>query len=68
MSKTSTPSILNIKRDLQSQQNVCSIDVRNHHRIWDAQKHLLLTLLRIKEKFLPIFIMNVIIQENVENV
>ena len=68
MSKTSTPSILNIKRDLQSQQNVCSIDVRNHHRIWDAQKHLLLTCERQMNIFVDNSRINVIIQVNVENV
>ena len=39
-------------RDLQSQQNEYSLDVRNHHRIWDAQKHLLHTLVKLKKKII----------------
>ena len=30
-----------------NQQNANSLDVRNHHRIWDAQKH---TLVKLKKK------------------
>ena len=67
MSKTSIPSTSDIKRDLQSNQNVCTLDVRNHHRIWDAQKHLLVTLFRLEEKLVDKSIINVIIQKNVEN-
>ena len=52
-------------RDLQSQQNVNSLDVRNHHRIWDAQKHLLHTLVKLKKKIVDNKMMNVRIQENV---
>ena len=29
------------KRELQINQNICRKDVRNHHRICHAQKHLL---------------------------
>ena len=32
------------------QQKFLSLDVRIHHRIWDAQKHLLQTLAKLKEK------------------
>ena len=30
-----------LKRELQINQKICRKDVRNHHRICDAQKHLL---------------------------
>ena len=32
------------------QQKFLSLDVRMHHRIWDAQKHLLHTLAKLKKK------------------
>ena len=56
-----------LKRRLAVQQKVYSVDVRNHHRIWDAQKHLQLTLDGLKEKFIDNFIINVKIQQNVLN-
>ena len=39
---------VDFNRALQSQENVLSLDVRNHHKIWDAQKHLVHTLVRLK--------------------
>ena len=68
MFKTSISSTSDIKRDLQLQQNVCSLDVRNHQRIWDAQLHLLLTCERQMNMFVDNSRINVIIQVNVENV
>ena len=68
MSKTSIPLTRDIKQDLQSQQNLCSLHVRNYQRIWDAQKHLLLTCERQINMFVNNSRINVIIQENVENV
>ena len=49
-SQTSFPSTRVGNRDLQSKQNANSLDVRNHHRIWDAQKNLLHTLFKLKNK------------------
>ena len=43
---------------------LCSLDVRIHHRIWDAQKHLPLALDRQKKKFSDNIIINVTIQQN----
>ena len=41
-----------ICRDLQKQLKAYLVDVRIHHRIWDAQKHLLLVLRKLMEKFI----------------
>ena len=49
-SQTSIQSAWVLNRDLQLQQNAYSLDVRNHHRIFDAQKHLLHTLVKLKKK------------------
>ena len=49
-SQTSFLSTWVFNRDLQSKQNANSLDVRNHHRIWDAQEHLLHTLVNLKKK------------------
>ena len=38
------------RRELILQKFVESLDVRIHHRIWDAQKHILQTLITVKEK------------------
>ena len=56
-----------LERRLAVQQKVYSVDVRNHHRIWDAQKHLQLTLDGLKEKFIDKFFINVRIQQNILN-
>ena len=48
-SQTCITSTRDFNRDLQSQQNVYRLDVGNHHRICDAQKHLLHTLAKAKE-------------------
>ena len=48
-SQTSFPSTWVLKGDSQSQKNANSIDVRNHLRIWDAQKYLLHTLVKLKK-------------------
>ena len=37
---------------MELQQIVHSVDVRIHHRIWDAQKHLLQTLDKAIQKFI----------------
>ena len=37
-------------RGLNLQQNIFSLDVRFHHRIWDTQKHLLHTLVLLNKK------------------
>ena len=50
---------------MQSQQNDYGLDVRNHHRICDAQKHLLHTLAERKEKFIDDYMINFTIQHNV---
>ena len=50
---------------MQSQQNFCSPDVRIHHRILDAQKHLPLKLDRQKKKFIENYMINVTIQQSV---
>ena len=49
-SQTSFPSTRVGNRDLQSKQNANSLDVRNHRRFFDAQKHLLHTLVKLKNK------------------
>ena len=47
---------------------VYSLDVRNHHRIWDAQKHLLHKLVKLKKKLIYYFKMNVTIKKNAQTV
>ena len=64
-SQTSIPSTLNLNRDLQLQQNFYRLDVRNHHRICDAQKHLLHTNDKLNENFIDNYIMNFTILHNV---
>ena len=51
-SKTSIQSRWDFKRDWQSHQNLYSLDVRIHHRIWDDQKHLLHIRVKVKEKII----------------
>ena len=51
------------EQSLAVQQKVSSLDVRNQHRIWDAKKHLLLTLDRLKKKFVEKYIINMKIQQ-----
>ena len=41
--------------------------MRIHHRIWDAQKHLLNTLVKLEEKFIDNYVIDVTIQQNVLN-
>ena len=49
-------------KNLQKQENVDSLDVRIHHRIWDAKKHLLQTLNKQTEMLIENNTMGVIIQ------
>ena len=63
-SQTSFPSTWVFNRDLQSQQNANSLDVRNHLRIWDAQRHLLHTFVKVRKKIVDNYMMNVKIEEN----
>ena len=44
------------------QQGVYSLDVRIHHRIWDAQKHILQTLITVKEKIFGCQIINLTVE------
>ena len=44
------------------QQIVHSVDVRIHHRIWDAQKHLLQTLDKAFQKFIESIVISLAIQ------
>ena len=47
--QTSFPSKRNFRRVFKFPQNVSSLDVRIHHRICDAKKHLLHTLVKRKK-------------------
>ena len=42
--------------------------MRNHHRICDAQEHLLNTLVKLEEKFIDKYVIDVTIQQNVLNI
>ena len=53
------------QQGLEVAANAYSLDVRNHHRICDAQKHLLHTLLKLKKKIIDNYMMNKRIEENV---
>ena len=48
--QTFIPSKCESSRELILQQNVDLLDVRSHHRIWDAQKHLLQNIWWTEEK------------------
>ena len=57
-----------LERRLAVQQKVYSVDVRNHHRICDAQEYLLNTLVKLEEKFIDKYVIDVTIQQNVLNI
>ena len=48
-------------RCLELQQIVHSVDVRIHHRIWDAQKYLLQTLDKAIQKFIESIVISLTI-------
>ena len=52
--------------DLQSQSNVYSLDVRIHHRIWDAQKHPPLKHDSLKKRFIANYMIHVTIQQRIK--
>ena len=64
-SQSSIQSTCDFNRDFQSQQNVHRLDVCNHHRVCDAQKHLLHTLAKLEKRFIDSYKMNLTIQHNV---
>ena len=47
---------------MELQQIVISVDVRIHHRIWDAQKHLLKSLDKAIQKFIDSIVISQTIQ------
>ena len=47
---------------MELQQILHSVDVRIHHRIWDAQKHLLKTLDKAIQKFIESIVISLTIQ------
>ena len=49
-------------------QNVYTLDVRIHHRICDAQKHLLQTLVKRLEKLSDIYVIDLGVKEISKNV
>ena len=49
-------------RQFKLQENLYSLDVRIHHRIWDDQKHLLHILVNLKEKTIENWKINVAVQ------
>ena len=53
---------------MELQQIVHSVDVRIHHRIWDAQKHLLQTLDKAIQTFIESIVITLTIQGNVKNI
>ena len=57
-----------LERRLEVQQKVYSLHVRNHHRICDAQEYLLNTLVKLEEKFIDNYVIDVTIQQNVLNI
>ena len=63
--RTSFPSKRNFRRVFTFPQNVSSLDVRIHHRICDAQKHLLHTLVKQKKYIIENCIIYVTILRNV---
>ena len=50
---------------MQWQKNVESLDVRIHHRFCDDQKHLLPTLVQLKEKIIYDYEINLAIENKV---
>ena len=50
---------------MQWQKKVESLDVRTHHRICDIQKHLLSTLVQMKEKIIDTYKMILVIENKV---
>ena len=57
-----------LSTDLQIQQNVYTLDVRIHHRICDAQRRLLQTLVKRLEKLIKFDVTDLGMYEIVENV
>ena len=53
---------------MELQQIVHSVDVRIHHRIWDAQKHLLQTFDKAIQTFIESIVISLTIQGNVKNI
>ena len=53
---------------MELQQIVHSVDVRIHHRLWDAKKHLLQTLDKANQKFIESIVISLTIQYNVKNI
>ena len=49
-------------REFKLLQNVYTLDVRIHHRICDAQKHLLHTFVKVKLEIIDNWAINVIIK------
>ena len=41
-----------------------SVDVRFHHRFWDAQKHLLEALSKLMEKLINLYFIDATLQKN----
>ena len=56
-----------LNRDFHWHENMSSLDVRIHHRICVVQKHLLHTHVRLKEKVIENYLINVPIQKDVGN-
>ena len=52
---------------MNSHENMSSLDVRIHHRICVVKKHLLHTHVRLKEKFIENYLINVPIQKDAGN-
>ena len=50
---------------MQWQQSIDSLDMRIHHRICDDQKHVLATLVQLKEKIIDTYKINLAIENKV---
>ena len=57
-----------ICRELQNQLKAYLVDVRIHHRIWVAQKHLLQALSKLMEKFINRSFIDMTLQKSLYNV
>ena len=64
-SHISISSTCDFSRGLQSQQNDHQLHVRIHHRFWDAQKHLLPTLVKLKIMNFDNSIISLTVQQNI---
>ena len=51
-------------RDLKMHKKIYSLDVRIHHRIWDAQKHLLPMFVKLMKRMIEYYAINLKIQLN----